>query len=187
MAGGGTGAAVVRHDRAAVDDAGGPVEYDAFVSTRYAGMVVLAGHLLRDRHQAEDVVQEVFGRAFARWRTISGLDNPDAYVRTMVVNQCMTWFRRRSRREDARDPALMPDAAHPDGTAGRADRDHLLGLLGELSPQQRAVLVLRHYEDLPDSEIARLLRIREVTVRSHAMHGLNRLRALLAAEGRAAG
>jgi RNA polymerase sigma factor (sigma-70 family) len=75
----------------------------------------------------------------------------------------------------------MPDRGAPDGAGAQADRDQLLRLLGELSRQQRAVLVLRHYEDLPDVEIARLLRIREVTVRTHALHGLARLRTLLAA------
>jgi RNA polymerase sigma-70 factor (sigma-E family) len=188
VAGGASGGtAALQRGTSVPPDTDRPVEYDAFVSTRYPGLVKLAGHLLQDRHHAEDVVQEVFGRAFAKWRTIGGLDNPDAYVRTMVVNQCMSWFRRRSRREAARDPALMPERSATHGAAGRADRDQLLRLLGELSAQQRAVLVLRHYEDLPDSEIARLLRIREVTVRSHAMHGLNRLRVLLAAETRDAG
>jgi DNA-directed RNA polymerase specialized sigma24 family protein len=73
-----------------------PLDYDVFVTTRYAGLVKLAGHLLHDLHHGEDVVQEVLGRAFARWRQIASLAAPDAYVRTMVVNQCMSWYRRRS-------------------------------------------------------------------------------------------
>jgi RNA polymerase sigma factor (sigma-70 family) len=73
----------------------------------------------------------------------------------------------------------VPDSSAPDLAEGVADRDQLRRALGALSPKQRAVLVLRHYEGLDDAAIAALLRCGEVSVRSHASRGLARLRACL--------
>ena len=153
--------------------------FDAFVTARYSALVALAGYLLRDPHRAQDVVQEVLGRAYARWSRISGLEAPDAYVRRMVVRECLSWRRRRSRVELA--DGDVPVTPVGDGTDARAERDAMLGLLARLSDRQRAVLVLRHYEDLSDHQIAGLLGIREATVRGHAMTGLDRLRDLVVA------
>ncbi|MBI4943967.1 MAG: SigE family RNA polymerase sigma factor [Actinobacteria bacterium] len=153
--------------------------FDAFVTARYGALVVLARYISRDPDRAEDVVQEVLGRVYARWSRIRGLDAPDAYVRRMVVRECLSWRRRRSSTEVPADPGALPVVRVDDGTAQQAERDAMLRYLSLLSTRQRAVLVLRHYEDLPDAQIAEMLGIREVTVRSHAMAGLDRLRALV--------
>ena len=153
--------------------------FDAFVTARYSALVALARYLLRDPHKAQDVVQEVLGRAFARWSRIGRLEAPDLYVRRMVVRECLSWRRRGSRVELPDDD--VPAPAVGDGSQARAERDAMLGLLARLSDRQRAVLVLRHYEDLSDHQIAELLGIREATVRGHAMTGLERLRTLIAA------
>lgn len=153
--------------------------FDAFVTARYGALVVLARYISRDPDRAEDVVQEVLGRVYARWSRIRGLDAPDAYVRRMVVRECLSWRRRRSSSEVPADPGALPVVGVDDGTTRQAERDAMLRYLSRLSTRQRAVLVLRHYEDLPDAQIAEVLGIREVTVRSHAMAGLDRLRVLV--------
>jgi RNA polymerase sigma-70 factor (sigma-E family) len=158
-----------------VDD----LDYEEFVRTRGPALVRLARGLLRDSHQAEDVVQDVLARALLQWGRVSGADDVDAYVRRMVVNACTSFFRRAARRERATDQPLVLDRPTSDSAQAVADRDLLLGLLRRLPAKQRAVLVLRHYEGLPDAEIARLLGSSEVTVRSNAHRGLARLRELM--------
>jgi RNA polymerase sigma-70 factor (sigma-E family) len=153
--------------------------FDAFVTARYGALVVLARYISRDPDRAEDVVQEVLGRVYARWARIRGLDAPDAYVRRMVVRECLSWRRRRSNGEVPNDPGALPVVGVDDGTTRQAERDAMLRYLSRLSTRQRAVLVLRHYEDLTDFQIAEVLGIREGTVRSHAMAGLDRLRTLM--------
>jgi RNA polymerase sigma-70 factor (sigma-E family) len=151
-----------------------------FVATRGPRLVRLARGLLRDPHQAEDVVQDVLAKTLVQWRRISSADDIDAYVRRMVVNACTSWFRRAVRREHAHDTATLPEHAHPLDVARQvADRDRVVGLLRRLPAKQRTVLVLRHYEGMPDAEIARLLGTTEVTVRSNAHRGLASLRRLM--------
>ena len=104
----------------------------------------------------------------------------DAYVRRMVVNACTSWFRRAARREFAHDAATMPERAVADPTGDVDERDRVVALLRRLPTKQRAALVLRHYEGLPDAEIARLLGSSEVSVRTNAHRGLATLRRLLA-------
>jgi RNA polymerase sigma factor (sigma-70 family) len=98
----------------------------------------------------------------------------------MVVNACTSWFRRAARRERVTDHPLVLDRPVSDRTDQLVDRDLLLTLLRRLPTKQRAVLVLRHYEGLPDADIATLLNCSEVTVRSNAHRGLARLREFLA-------
>jgi RNA polymerase sigma-70 factor (sigma-E family) len=157
-----------------------------FVGSRGPGLVRLARGLLRDPYQAEDIVQDVFARALVQWRRVSAADDVDAYVRRMVVNACTSWFRRAVRREFAHDTATLPERAVADPSGAVTDRDRVLGLLRRLPPRQRAVLVLRHYEGLPDAQIAALMGTSEVTVRSNAHRGLASLRRLMAEDEPAA-
>jgi RNA polymerase sigma-70 factor (sigma-E family) len=157
------------------------VAFAAFVATRGPALVRLARGLLRDPHQAEDVVQDVLAKTLVQWRRISAADDMDAYVRRMVVNACTSWFRRAVRREHAQDAATLPERAGPgDVAVAVTDRDRVVNLLRRLPARQRAVLVLRHYEGLPDVEIGRLLGTSEVTVRSNAHRGLASLRRIMA-------
>lgn len=157
------------------------VQFAGFVTTRGPALVRLARGLLRDPYQAEDVVQDVLAKVLVQWHRVSAADDMDAYVRRMVVNACTSWFRRAVRREHAHDVATLPERVDGvDPAAALADRDRMLGLLRRLPARQRTVLVLRHYEGLPDAEIARLLGISDVTVRSNAHRGLAALRRMLA-------
>jgi len=151
-----------------------------FAGSRGPALVRLARGLLRDPYQAEDVVQDVLAKALVQWGRVSSADDPDAYVRRMVVNACTSWFRRAARREFAHDAATLPDRVGDDPTAHVDERDRVVALLRRLPAKQRAVLVLRHYEGMPDAEIARVLGSSEVSVRSNAHRGLATLRRLLA-------
>jgi RNA polymerase sigma-70 factor (sigma-E family) len=160
------------------------VGFAEFAGSRGPALVRLARGLLRDPHQAEDVVQDVLARALVHWGRVSGADDPDAYVRRMVVNACTSWFRRAARREFAYDSGTLPERAVADPTGDVDERDRIVALLRRLPTKQRAALVLRHYEGMPDAEIARLLGSSEVSVRTNAHRGMATLRRLMAeAEG----
>lgn len=150
-----------------------------FVASRGQALVRLARGLLRDPHQAEDIVQDVLAKVLVQWTRVSAADDSDAYVRRMVVNACTSWFRRAARREWAHDVSTMPDRVIADHSSGLAERDRVVALLRRLPARQRAVLVLRHYEGWADASIAEALGVSEVTVRTNAHRGLAGLRRLL--------
>ncbi len=154
-----------------------PDSFDAYVVSRGRMLLRFAYLLTGDRHLAEDLVQDVLARAHRRWARIESLHQPDSYLRKGVLNQYLSWRRRRSSTEHpvADFPEhLAPrqrDHAHP-----VAERDELWRTLAMLPRQQRAALVLRFYEDLPDEEIGELLGCSPATVRAHTSRALARLR-----------
>jgi RNA polymerase sigma-70 factor (sigma-E family) len=157
--------------------------FEEFVATRGSGLTRFAYVLCGQHHLAEDLVQEVLARMHKRWARIEReVDQPEVYVRRAVVREFLSWRRRRSSSE-----ATVADVPEPttgcgaDSANDLAERDELWTALATLPRQQRAVLVLRYYEDLPDARIAEVLGCREVTVRGYALRGLARLRATLPA------
>jgi RNA polymerase sigma-70 factor (sigma-E family) len=154
--------------------------FEEFVRGRSAHLFQLA-LLLTDRNQADaqDLVQVALERAWARRRAISRSDSPEPYVRRVLVNASIDrrrWLRRRAERplEDA--GADVVGADDPAGLVAR--RDLLVRSLAALPPRQRAVLVLRYWEDLPETEVAATLGCSVGTVKSQASRGLARLREL---------
>lgn len=154
-------------------------DFDEFVAARGETLVRVARGLLRDPQHAEDVVQEVLVKAHQHWATIITRDNPDAYVRRMLVNASTSFWRRAARREFATAAEALPVRHAPDEPARYDERERVLGLLRRLPAKQRAVIVLRHYEGLPDDEIAQLMGTSVVTVRSNVHRGLATLRAMM--------
>lgn len=152
-----------------------PGSFDDFVLVR-GGAFVRFGYLLtRDHEAAQDLAQEALGRLYVHWSRVCRSGSPEAYVRRSMLNMLLSWRRRRSWYETP--VAQLPDTnAVASAAAGRAERDEMWQLLGRLPARQRAVLVLRFYEDLPDEEIADLLGCTSATVRSHASKALSRLR-----------
>jgi RNA polymerase sigma-70 factor (sigma-E family) len=136
----------------------------ALYRERYAPMVRLAYLLSGDRAVAEELVQDAFISVHRNWARAT---NPSAYLRTAVVNACNSWGRRRAlevlRRPAAPDPSVL-------------DAEELWDTLVVLPMRQRAAIVLRFYEDLPDDRIAELLGCRPATVRTAIHRGLARLR-----------
>lgn len=135
------------------------------------------GHVLTgDPREAEDLVQEALARSLRRWRSVR---NSDAvpYVRRIMVNTHITRWRRWEARVRL---GSLPDSGCDDPVLHRSDDwDQLRRALARLPARQRTVLVLRYYEDLPDSRIAQLMDCSPGTVRSQAARGLAALRPLL--------
>ena len=150
--------------------------FDAFVLARGPALLRFAYLLSRDQHHAQDLVQEALCKAHRRWGRV---EQPEAYVKRVILNGFLSWRRRRSSGELVTDKPPEPRGQTSGGVAGaNADRDAMWKLLARLPRQQRAVLVLRFYEDLDDSAIAGYLNCSQVTVRAHASKALARLRTL---------
>ncbi|GAB4106092.1 SigE family RNA polymerase sigma factor [Micromonospora taraxaci] len=149
--------------------------FEEYAFARTSALVRLARLLTDDEHRAEDLVQEVLAKAYARWGRISRTDRPDAYVRRMLVNAHHSWWRRRSSREVS-VAAVTDWAGAADEAAVVAERDALWRLVRELPRSQRTVIVLRYYEDLDDTSIAEILACSAGTVRTHAKRALATLR-----------
>lgn len=156
-------------------------DFDEFVHGRGRSLLRFAYVLSGDAYLAEDLVQEVLARLHRRWHKIASLEHPEAYVRTSIVRQFLSWRRRRSAREAVL--AELPEPAGHDPQGRILARDQMWQLMAGLPRAQRAVLVLRFYCDLPDDEIATLLNCGESTVRSQASRALARMRTMLSKEG----
>jgi RNA polymerase sigma-70 factor (sigma-E family) len=138
----------------------------------------LAVLLTGDWHAAEDLVQASLVKLYRAWPRLETDADPDAYLRRIVVNTHRSWRRARWRRE--KPVAALPDGARAEGMADTHATGMLLRqALARLPVQQRAVLVLRYFEDLPEAEIASLLGCSPGSVKTHAHRGLRTLRELL--------
>lgn len=151
--------------------------FEEFVRWRGDALVRFTAVLCNDGHQANDLVQTALARAYPRWRRIERMEHPEAYLKAMIVNDYLSWRRRRSSHEvpagDASDSERHTGA---DEATIQASRDAAWGLLDRLPRKQRAVLVLRYYEDFSDAQIASALRCTESSVRSTASRALSALR-----------
>ncbi|MGW6908348.1 SigE family RNA polymerase sigma factor [Streptomyces sp. NPDC054940] len=154
-------------------------EYAEFAAAR-------AGHLYRsaclltagDTHLAEDLVQEALGRIYVRWGRVSRVDNPAGYAQTVLTRAFLAHQRRRSSTERATD--TIPDRAASYG--GHTDlplRLTLLQALAGLPAKDRAVIVLRYWEDRSVEETADALNASSAAVRTRCTRALGRLRELL--------
>jgi RNA polymerase sigma-70 factor (sigma-E family) len=149
--------------------------FEEYVTARGAALVRFARVLVGDPHRAEDIVQDALARAYLRWNRIVRVDQPDVYVRRAVVNASRTWWRRRGSHE--RPVERTADRTAPGDLGDEAVERHALWRqLNRLPHQQRAVLVLRYYEDLDYVTIGRILDCTPVTARTHASRGLTTLR-----------
>jgi RNA polymerase sigma-70 factor (sigma-E family) len=151
-------------------------EFGQFMAARWPGLVRLAYGLTGDRWLAEDVAQAALASAYAAWWRVRRADDPDAYVRRILVNTSNRRFRRRRVTEHAREPAGLPDTVVADPCDLIGQRSALLSALRELPGRQRAIVVLRYWEDLSDAQVAAALGCTEGTVRSQASRALAKLR-----------
>ncbi|MEV7329940.1 SigE family RNA polymerase sigma factor [Micromonospora sp. NPDC093244] len=144
--------------------------YLAFVETHQHRLLRAAYLICGNRHQAEDLLQDALLKLALRWSSVRDGD-PAAYVRTILYRDAVSWWRRR-RRE--RLSAAPPEQVAPDRDG--ALRLTLHDALGQLPPRQRAVLVLRYYEDLTEVATAEALGVTVGTVKSQCHAALRRLR-----------
>lgn len=146
----------------------------AFVHARSAALLRLAVLLTGDRHDGEDLLQTALTKAYRSWWRLRRPELAEAYVRRILVTSVTSWRRRGAARERA--TGRLPDrlVAGPDTEV--ADRLVLAQALRLLSPGQRAVLVLRFFEDLSEQQTAELLGCSAGTVKSQTARGLAALR-----------
>jgi RNA polymerase sigma-70 factor (sigma-E family) len=149
-------------------------EFTAFVEAHWSRYLRLARMLTGDPHHGEELLQDCLVRLYARWRRVSSGD-PHPYLRRMLVNGNISRWRRRHREDLVERP---PDRADP-SAGGREFHEELHRALRALPDRQRAVVVLRHYEDLPEREVAAVMGCTVGTVKSHHARAMHRLRELL--------
>ncbi|MBF4132656.1 MULTISPECIES: SigE family RNA polymerase sigma factor [Streptomyces] len=151
-----------------------PPDFETFAAARWPRLLRTAYLLTGDHHEAEDLVQVTLAKLFPAWPRVRGLDEPDAYVRRALVNNNLSRFRKR-RVVQLLTPRL-PEQAQEGGTARTEERSLLLEALGTLPPRQRAVVVLRYWEDLSEQQAAEVLGCSPGNVKSQASRGLRKLR-----------
>jgi RNA polymerase sigma-70 factor (sigma-E family) len=147
----------------------GYAEFEEFVVARRSALLRTAYLLTGDHHDAEDLVQSALIKVVPRWARIR--DRPEPYVRQVLARESVSRWRRRRWREVTTD--AVPEAMHHDSST---DRIALLEDLRRLSPRQRAVLVLRYFDDLTEADTAAALGISVGTVKSHVRDALACLR-----------
>ena len=148
--------------------------FTAYVRDRGEHHLRVAVLLTGDWHAAEDLVQTSLVKLHRAWPKLRADGDPDAYLRRIMVNTHRSWWRARWRRET---PAgELPDTVTADFADGQALAAQVRQALRALPRQQRAVLVLRYYADLPEAEVADLLGCSPGTVKTHAHRGLRTLR-----------
>jgi RNA polymerase sigma-70 factor (sigma-E family) len=154
-----------------------------FVTARRHGLVRVAFLLTGDHGLAEDFVQEALFRAYRNWRRIERSDQPEAYVRKIVVNLANSRWRRLKGRHLSFHSQVPDRPAVRDAHADVDRSDELWRALAALPAGMRTVIVLRYYEELTEAETAAVLGKSLGTVKSQASRGLGRMRELLGGPG----
>ena len=163
-------------ERADRDEAAAEPDFDEWVGARVAALLRFAYLVTGSQHAAEDAVQAALTRACEKWSRVGRAHDPDSYVRRMVVNEVLgtrrsAWWRRERPHAEVGEPPPRP--SFEDGVA---DRSTLWDAVAGLPPRQRAVIVLRYYEDLSEQQIAAALGCSRGTVKSQASAALANLR-----------
>lgn len=148
-------------------------DFVRFAAGRRTRLFRTAFLLCGDRHTAEDLLQQTLERAYVAWHRVSGADDPDAYVRRIMVNEHARRFRRPLRESLT---TQVPEPRDGGGSDWHETRSALLGALAALPPRQRQAVVLRYWEDLSESQTAAAMGCSVGTVKSQAARGIARLR-----------
>ncbi len=150
-------------------------DFEEFAAAALPGLLRFGHVLTGDPLRAEELVQQALVSTWQRWKRIQH-DQPYAYVRRAMVHTHTSWWRR-SRRETPLPVGFDPaGASGPDLASLSAERDRTFSALRLLPPRQRAVIVLRYYEDLSEADIAAVLGCSPGTVKSQASRALRTLR-----------
>ncbi|MBE7325079.1 SigE family RNA polymerase sigma factor [Nocardioides sp. Y6] len=161
-------------------------DFADFVHARWPALYRSAVMLVGDRHLAEDLVQSALASTYANWGRIERTDSAPGYARRTLHNEAFTWMRRRGWRNEVPTEEL-PESS-PEHRATRAVDDDpsvrptVLAALRQLPPRQRAVVVLRYYDDLSVAETASILGVTTGTVKSQCSEALGRLGVLLGSD-----
>jgi RNA polymerase sigma-70 factor (sigma-E family) len=156
-------------------------EFREFVAARSAALLRSAYLLAGDWATAEDLLQTALTKTYLAWKRLGEIEAVEPYARRVLVNTATSWWRRRWHGE--RPTEFLPERAVADATEEQLDRDLLWKHVKALPARQRAVLVLRFYEDMSEAQTAELLNISAGTVKSQTSRALGTLRQRLVAEG----
>ncbi|MCX4401077.1 SigE family RNA polymerase sigma factor [Streptomyces sp. NBC_01340] len=156
-------------------------EFQRFVIGRWPRLMRTAFLLTGEQHAAEDLVQTTLEQVYVAWRRVGAADDPEAYVRRVMINAHARKHRRRLKeflapKDDSGLTHELPD--HGDRIAQADDRSALLTALVQLPPRQREAVVLRYWEDLSESQAAEAMGCSVGAVKSNAAKGLAKLRAI---------
>ncbi|MCP2338004.1 SigE family RNA polymerase sigma factor [Actinomadura rupiterrae] len=149
-------------------------EFRAYVAARGPVMLRAAMRLTGDRAEAEDLLQAALAKTYLAWDRIHDRDAVDGYVRRAMVNTQISWWRRR--KLDVYPTDELPDLPVDDHTRRSEMQDALGRALRRLPARQRAAVVLRYYEDMPETEIAEILGVSVGTVKSTVSRAMAKLR-----------
>lgn len=147
-------------------------DFDAFVAASSPALLRTAYLLVRDESLAEDLLQTALTKAWFVWGRLN--DDPVPYVRRVLVTTSVSWWRRRWNQE--MPTAELPERPGATRVDHQAESQDLWEAVGHLPRRQRAVVVLRYYEDLTEAETARLLDCSVGTVKSQCAKAMAKLR-----------
>ncbi|GHJ44038.1 hypothetical protein Cs7R123_13800 [Catellatospora sp. TT07R-123] len=155
-----------------------PAEFDAFVRARTGALLRAAYFLTGDRHLAEDLVQSALARTHRSWPSLHAAGAADAYTRKTMYHLQVSWWRRRRVAETLTDELPARTGAVADPADQTALQVTLRSMLLRLPARQRAVLVLRFFDDLTEEQTAQALGVTVGTVKSQTAKALAKLRVL---------
>ncbi|MEV2236864.1 SigE family RNA polymerase sigma factor [Micromonospora sp. NPDC049891] len=155
-------------------------EFRDFVAARSGALLRTAYLLTGDWGTAEDLLQTALTKTYLAWKRLGGIEAIEPYARRVMVNTSTSWWRRRWHGE--RPTEVLPEHAAVDEIERQLDRDVLWRHLRALPARQRAVLVLRFYEDMSEAQTAAVLEISPGTVKSQTSRALATLRRRIGAE-----
>jgi RNA polymerase sigma-70 factor (sigma-E family) len=156
----------------------GTLDFEEFAKARTPQLYRTAWLLAGEHHLAEDLVQETLAKLYRAWRRVEQTDNPAAYAQTVLARTYISQRRKKSSTE--RPVPRTPDRADTQGDP--ALRLSLMQALAELAPLDRAVLVLRYFEDRSPDQVADVLGKNSGAIRTRTSRALDRLRAVLGDE-----
>ena len=155
------------------------LDFATFYTATWSRLLRTTYAVAGDRQLAEDALQSGFAHAYASWHRVGAADDPVAYVRRIAVNAALGHRRKAFRRREIATDVVPDTTTGVSDTEGLGVRDELWTAVRALPPRQRAVVVLRYYEDLSEAQIAEVLGCRPGTVKSQASAALTTLRAAL--------
>lgn len=166
----------MRHPHHSEGDEGPDEGFTRFVAHRWRALTQTAYLLTGDFHEAEDLVQTTLAKVYPQWRRVRP-ETAEHYVRRALVNTNRSRYRKR-RVVQLLLPSIpdTPAVGHGGGVRAGEERDVLMDALADLPQRQRAVVVLRYWEDLSAEEVAQTLDCSVGTVKSQASRALAKLR-----------
>ncbi|QSB17488.1 SigE family RNA polymerase sigma factor [Natronosporangium hydrolyticum] len=156
-------------------------EFREFVAARSTALLRTAYLLAGDWATAEDLLQTALTKTYLAWKRLGGIEAVEPYTRRVLINTATSWWRRRWHGEKPTE--TLPERPGPDRLEEALARDAIWQQVRTLPARQRAVLVLRYYEDLSEAQTAELLEIAPGTVKSQTARALNTLRKRLVEAG----